>query len=50
MASLLCLLPALHTNLLAAQQGDRLFTAAHAYKVSRATMGRCMLDRAPDGR
>jgi farnesyl-diphosphate farnesyltransferase len=44
MASLLCLLPALQTNRLAAQRSDRLFTAAHGYKISRVEMGRCMLD------
>ena len=44
MASLLCLLPALQTNLLAAQSARSLFTANHRYKISRLTMGRCMLD------
>jgi len=31
-------------QLLAAQQEDSLFTAAHAYEISRETMGRCRLD------
>jgi farnesyl-diphosphate farnesyltransferase len=44
LASLLCLLPALQTNLLAAREADRLFTADHRYKISRVTLGQCMLD------
>jgi farnesyl-diphosphate farnesyltransferase len=44
LASLLCLLPALQTNLLAAQEADKLFTPEHSYKISRVTLGRCMLD------
>jgi farnesyl-diphosphate farnesyltransferase len=44
LASLLCLLPALQTNLLAAREANRLFTADHRYKISRMTLGQCMLD------
>jgi farnesyl-diphosphate farnesyltransferase len=44
LASLLCLLPALQTNLLAAQETDRLFTAGHRYKISRITLVLCTLD------
>jgi hypothetical protein len=43
-ASLLCLLPALQTNLLAAKESRMLFTRDHRYKISRLTMGQCMLD------
>jgi farnesyl-diphosphate farnesyltransferase len=44
MASLLCLLPALQTNLLAAQEQQKLFTREHRYKISRAVLGQCLLD------
>jgi farnesyl-diphosphate farnesyltransferase len=44
LASLLCLLPALQTNLLAAREASRLFTADHRYKISRTALGQCMLD------
>ncbi len=44
MASLLCLLPALQTNLLAAQSSAKLFTTRHDYKISRLVMAQCMLD------
>jgi farnesyl-diphosphate farnesyltransferase len=44
MASLLCLLPAYQTLLLAAQQQAQLFTPDHHVKISRLTMGRCLLD------
>jgi farnesyl-diphosphate farnesyltransferase len=44
MASLLCLLPAYQTLLLAAGQQEQLFTPHHQVKISRLTMGRCMLD------
>jgi len=43
-ASLLCLLPALQTNLLAAKVQDRLFTSSHEYKISRLNLRKCMLD------
>ncbi len=41
-SSLLCLLPALHTNSLAARQNGTLFTANHDYKISRLTLGKCI--------
>jgi farnesyl-diphosphate farnesyltransferase len=44
LAVLLCLLPALQTNLLAAKETDRLFTAKHDYKISRVTQAQCMAD------
>lgn len=44
MACLLCLLPALLTNQLAAQDSRSLFTANHQYKISRPTMMNCLLD------
>jgi len=44
MACLLCLLPALLTNQLAAQDSRHLFTANHQYKISRPTMMNCLLD------
>jgi farnesyl-diphosphate farnesyltransferase len=44
MATLLCLLPALQTNLLAAKQKDKLFTPNHQYKITRLTLSQCMLD------
>jgi farnesyl-diphosphate farnesyltransferase len=44
MASLLCLLPAYETLLLAAQKGHDLFTAQHQVKISRQTMGQCLED------
>lgn len=44
MASLLCLLPAYQTILLAAQQQEKLFTADHHVKISRQTMAQCLGD------
>jgi farnesyl-diphosphate farnesyltransferase len=44
MASLMSLLPAYQTLLLAARRHDTLFTAAHHVKISRATMARCQRD------
>lgn len=44
MASLLCLLPAYQTLLLAAQRHERLFTGDHRVKISRETLAQCMLD------
>jgi farnesyl-diphosphate farnesyltransferase len=44
MASLLCLLPALQTNLLAAREQQKLFTAEHRYKISRSILGQCLMD------
>jgi farnesyl-diphosphate farnesyltransferase len=43
-ASLLCLLPAYQTILLAAQRQELLFTPDHYVKISRATMSQCLLD------
>jgi farnesyl-diphosphate farnesyltransferase len=43
-ASLLCLLPALQTNMLAAKVQDRLFTSSHEYKISHLNLRKCMLD------
>ncbi len=43
-ASLLCLFPAYHTMLFAAQRQATLFTAAHQIKISRTTMAQCMSD------
>lgn len=42
MASLLCLLPAMHTLQLAAKQQDRLFTREHQIKIARTTMLQCI--------
>ena len=44
MASLLCLLPAYQTILLAAQRQESLFTRDHRVKISRETLTQCMLD------
>jgi hypothetical protein len=44
MASLLCLLPAYQTLLLAAEQQEKLFTPYHQVKISHQAMGRCLLD------
>ncbi|HXV44220.1 MAG TPA: squalene/phytoene synthase family protein [Anaerolineae bacterium] len=44
MASLLCLLPAYQTLLLAAEQQEKLFTSQHQVKISHLTMSRCVLD------
>lgn len=44
MASLLCLLPAYQTILLAAQRHRELFTADHQVKISRQTLLQCMQD------
>jgi hypothetical protein len=41
MASLLCLLPAYETLMLAAERSDRLFTVDHSVKISRLTMATC---------
>jgi farnesyl-diphosphate farnesyltransferase len=43
-ASLLCLLPAYQTVLLAAQRHETLFTAQHAVKISKPTMARCLAE------
>ncbi len=43
-ASLLCLLPAYQTILLAAQRQGELFTRDHHVKISRTTMSQCLLD------
>jgi len=42
MASLMCLLPAYQTILLAAREHDRLFTPRHHVKISRVTLAHCM--------
>ena len=44
MASLLCLLPAYQTILLAAQRHRELFTADHQVKISHQTMAQCIQD------
>jgi farnesyl-diphosphate farnesyltransferase len=44
LASLMCLLPAYQTILLAAQQQANLFTTAHQVKISRSTMMQCIQD------
>ena len=44
MASLLCLLPALQTILLAAQNQDLLFTSRHPAKISHQAFAQCILD------
>jgi farnesyl-diphosphate farnesyltransferase len=43
-SSLLCLLPALQTILLAAQNHGSLFTAQHPTKIDHQTFGQCILD------
>jgi hypothetical protein len=43
-ASLLCLLPAYQTMLLAARQHEMLFTPGHPKKISRETFDRCIQD------
>ncbi len=44
MASLMCLLPAYETLLVAARKHESLFTADHKFKISRMTMARCLRD------
>jgi phytoene/squalene synthetase len=44
LACLLCLLPALQTNQLAAHESWKLFTADHQYKISRPVMIECLRD------
>ena len=44
MASLLCLLPAYQTILMAAQQHENLFTSEHPHKISHAVLGQCIQD------
>lgn len=44
MASLLCLLPAYQTILMAAQQHENLFTSEHPHKISREVFGQCIQD------
>jgi farnesyl-diphosphate farnesyltransferase len=44
MASLMSLLPAYQTLLLAAKQRDSLFTSGHHVKISRPTMAKCQWD------
>ncbi len=43
-ASLLCLLPAYQTLLVAARQQEKLFTPEHKFKISRLTMVQCIAD------
>ena len=43
-ASLLCLLPAYQTLLLAAEEKDKLFTPDHQVKISHETMAQCLFD------
>jgi farnesyl-diphosphate farnesyltransferase len=43
-ASLLCLLPAYQTMLVAAQRQEILFTSEHQIKISRLTMAQCVAD------
>jgi farnesyl-diphosphate farnesyltransferase len=43
-ASLMCLLPAYQTLLLAAQRQETLFTSRHEVKISKPTMARCLVD------
>jgi farnesyl-diphosphate farnesyltransferase len=43
-ASLLCLLPAFQTILLAVQEQEKLFTAEHHVKISRQTLAQCVQD------
>ncbi len=45
-ASLLAMMPAYHTLLLAAKKLPRLFTIDHRVKISRQTMAQCMLEAA----
>ena len=42
--SLLCLFPAYHTLLSAAQRQETLFTPAHQIKISRSTLAQCISD------
>ena len=44
LASLMCLLPAYQTLLLAAKNHERMFTSDHQFKISRLSMVRCLLD------
>jgi hypothetical protein len=44
MASLLCLLPAYQTVLLAAERHRQLFTTDHQVKISRQTLAECIRD------
>lgn len=44
LASLLCLLPAYQTILLAAQRQDKLFTSEHRVKISRSCLSQCIED------
>jgi farnesyl-diphosphate farnesyltransferase len=44
MASLLCLLPAYQTILMAARQREHLFTDQHPQKISHAVFGQCIQD------
>jgi len=44
LASLMCLLPAYQTLLLAVRNRERLFSADHQFKISRLTMAKCLLD------
>lgn len=44
MASLLCLLPAYQTILLAAQKQEQLFTSGHPSKISHVTFAQCLFD------
>ena len=44
LASLMCLLPAYQTILLAARQQERMFTTDHHIKISRPTLAGCMQD------
>ena len=44
MASLLCLLPAYQTILMAAQQHGSLFTNEHPHKISHAVFSQCIQD------
>lgn len=43
-ATLLCLFPAYHTMLSAAQRQEALFTSAHQIKISRTTIAQCISD------
>ncbi len=43
-ASLLCLFPALQTNLTAAKNQQNLFTSNHDYKISHLVLRKCILD------
>lgn len=44
LASLMCLLPAYQTLLLAAQQQEKLFTPEHCVKIPRSCLSKCMED------